>query len=335
MQYPLRPGPEKFSGSRRFRVFPRVSPILWRVANYSPISLFPMSKFSTWVTGARVRTLPLAVAPVYLGSAVAFTLDRFDPVLALLALVVALFLQIGVNYANDYSDGIRGTDDNRVGPQRITAAGLARPDAVKRAAFVTFGIAMLAGLAIVVITAQWWLLGIGALAVLAAWFYTGGKSPYGYAGLGELAVFVFFGLVATVGTNFIQTLLIDPLAVLVGIAFGFYATAVLLVNNIRDIDTDAAVGKKTLAVRLGRKASKTLFMLLIWLPVALNFLILLAYPAAILGMLNLLLVLPVTLIIMESRNPGELITALKLTSFAGLGFAVLVGTGIAVVSFSF
>ena len=294
-----------------------------------------MSKFSTWVTGARVRTLPLAIAPVYLGSAVAFTLDRFDPLLAILALVVALFLQIGVNYANDYSDGIRGTDDNRVGPQRITAAGLARPDAVKRAAFITFGVAVAAGLAIVVVTSQWWLLGIGALAVLAAWFYTGGKSPYGYAGLGEVAVFVFFGLVATVGTNFIQTLLIDPLAVLVGIAFGFYATAVLLVNNIRDIDTDTKVGKKTLAVRLGRKASKTLFMLLIWLPVGLNFLILLAYPAAILGMLNLLLVLPVTLIIMESRNPGELITALKLTSFAGLGFAVLVGTGIALVSFSF
>jgi 1,4-dihydroxy-2-naphthoate polyprenyltransferase len=282
-----------------------------------------------------VRTLPLAIAPVYLGSAVAFTLDRFDPVLALLALVVSLFLQIGVNYANDYSDGIRGTDDDRVGPKRITAAGLARPDAVKRAAFITFGIAMAAGLVIVVITSQWWLLGIGALAVLAAWFYTGGKSPYGYAGLGEAAVFVFFGLVATVGTNFIQTLLIDPLAVLVGIAFGFYATAVLLVNNIRDIDTDTKAGKKTLAVRLGRKASKTLFMLLIWLPVGLNFLILLAYPAAILGMLNLLLVLPVTLIIMESRNPGELITALKLTSFAGLGFAVLVGTGIALVSLSF
>lgn len=282
-----------------------------------------------------MRTLPLAIAPVYLGSAVAFTLDRFDPLLAILALVVALFLQIGVNYANDYSDGIRGTDDNRVGPQRITAAGLARPDAVKRAAFITFGIAVAAGLAIVLVTSQWWLLGIGALAVLAAWFYTGGKSPYGYAGLGEVAVFVFFGLVATVGTNFIQTLLIDPLAVLVGIAFGFYATAVLLVNNIRDIYTDAKVGKKTLAVRLGRKASKTLFMLLIWLPVGLNFLILLAYPAAILGMLNLLLVLPVTLIIMESRNPGELITALKLTSFAGLGFAVLVGTGIALVSFSF
>ena len=282
-----------------------------------------------------MRTLPLTIAPVYLGSAVAFTLDRFDPVLALLALVVSLFLQIGVNYANDYSDGIRGTDDDRVGPQRITAAGLARPDAVKRAAFITFGIAMAAGLVIVVITSQWWLLGIGALAVLAAWFYTGGKSPYGYAGLGEVAVFVFFGLVATVGTNFIQTLLIDPLAVLVGIAFGFYATAVLLVNNIRDIDTDTKAGKKTLAVRLGRKASKTLFMLLIWLPVGLNFLILLAYPAAILGMLNLLLVLPVTLIIMESRNPGELITALKLTSFAGLGFAVLVGTGIALVSLSF
>ena len=294
-----------------------------------------MSKFSTWVTGARVRTLPLAIAPVYLGSAIAVTIDRLDIILALLALIVALSLQVGVNYANDYSDGIRGTDDDRVGPQRITASGLALPQSVKRAALITFGIAMLAGLAIVFITGHWWLIGIGALAVLAAWFYTGGKSPYGYAGLGELAVFVFFGLVATVGTNYIQTGLIDPLAVLVGVGFGFYATAVLLVNNIRDIETDEKAGKRTLAVKLGRKPAKTLFMLLIWLPVALNILIFLAYPAAILGMLNLLLVLPVTLIIMESRNPGELITALKLTSFAGLGFAVLVGTGIAIVSFSF
>lgn len=293
-----------------------------------------MAKISTWITGARVRTLPLAVAPVFLGSATAYSLDSLDLGLAALALAVALLLQIGVNYANDYSDGVRGTDANRVGPKRITASGLARPDAVKRAAMITFSLAALAGLLIVVLTAQWWLVLVGLAAILAAWYYTGGKRPYGYNAMGELAVFVFFGLVATVGTNFIQTLVLDPLAVLLGSAVGCYAAAVLLVNNIRDIETDRQSGKNTLSVRIGAKASKTLFMLLIWLPVLLNFLLVLIYPATLLGMLNLLLVLPITLIILESKNPGELITALKLTSFAGLGFAVSVGLGIALVSFS-
>jgi 1,4-dihydroxy-2-naphthoate octaprenyltransferase len=292
-----------------------------------------VAKISTWITGARIRTLPLAVAPVILGSATAFSLDAFDLVLALLALAVALLLQIGVNYANDYSDGVRGTDANRVGPQRITAGGLARPAAVKRAAFITFGLAMLAGLAIVLITAQWWLIAVGLAAVVAAWYYTGGKRPYGYNGLGEISVFIFFGLVATVGTSFIQTLFLDPLAVMLGAALGLYASAVLLVNNIRDIETDRVAGKRTLSVRIGAKASKTLFMLLIWLPVLLNLVLVLVYPATLLGMFNLLLILPVTLILLESKNPGELITALKLTSLAGLGFAVLVGAGIAIVNF--
>jgi 1,4-dihydroxy-2-naphthoate octaprenyltransferase len=292
-----------------------------------------VAKISTWITGARIRTLPLAVAPVILGSATAFSLDAFDLVLALLALAVALLLQIGVNYANDYSDGVRGTDANRVGPQRITAGGLARPAAVKRAAFVTFGLAMLAGLAIVLITAQWWLIAVGLAAVVAAWYYTGGKRPYGYNGLGEISVFIFFGLVATVGTSFIQTLFLDPLAVMLGAALGLYASAVLLVNNIRDIETDRVAGKRTLSVRIGAKASKTLFMLLIWLPVLLNLVLVLVYPATLLGMFNLLLILPVTLILLESKNPGELITALKLTSLAGLGFAALVGAGIAIVNF--
>ena len=277
--------------------------------------------------------MPLAVAPVFLGSATAYSLDSLDLGLAALALAVALLLQIGVNYANDYSDGVRGTDANRVGPKRITASGLARPDAVKRAAMITFSLAALSGLLIVVLTAQWWLVLVGLAAILAAWYYTGGKRPYGYNAMGELAVFVFFGLVATVGTNFIQTLVLDPLAVLLGSAVGCYAAAVLLVNNIRDIETDRQSGKNTLSVRIGAKASKTLFMLLIWLPVLLNFLLVLIYPATLLGMLNLLLVLPITLIILESKNPGELITALKLTSFAGLGFAVSVGLGIALVSF--
>lgn len=287
----------------------------------------------TWITGARVRTLPLAVAPILLGSATASSLDRFDWTLALLALSVALLLQIGVNYANDYSDGVRGTDSDRVGPKRITAEGLARPAQVKRAALISFGLAMIAGLVIVLITGQWWMVAVGLVCVIAAWFYTGGKQPYGYHGLGELAVFVFFGLIATVGTNYIQTQVIDPLAVLLGGTFGLYASAVLLINNIRDIETDSKAGKRTLAVILGRKLSKSLFLLMIWIPVAINLLLFLIYPATLLGMLNLLLLLPITLIVFESRNPGELITALKLTSLAGLGFAALVGLGIYLVNF--
>lgn len=275
----------------------------------------------------------MAVAPIILGAATASTIDRFNPELTLLALMVALLLQIGVNYANDYSDGVRGTDVDRKGPTRITSAGLARPAAVKRAAFISFGLAMLAGLAIVVLTAQWWLLLVGAVSVVAAWFYTGGKQPYGYNGLGEISVFVFFGLIATVGTNYIQTLVIDPLAVLLGGAFGLYATAVLLVNNIRDIETDGKAGKKTLAVILGPKLSKALFLLMIWVPVGINLLLFFIYPATLLGMLNLLILLPITLIIAESKNSGELVTALKLTSLAGLGFATLVGLGIYLVNF--
>lgn len=292
-----------------------------------------MASIRDWITGARVRTLPLAVAPVFLGSALAGSIDRFDITLATLALLVALLLQIGVNYANDYSDGIRGTDTGRVGPLRLTASGLALPEDVKRAAFITFGLAMLAGLGIVVISGQWWLIAVGAACVLAAWYYTGGNSPYGYSGLGEVAVFIFFGLVATVGTNFVQTGFIDPLAVLLGSSLGLYASAVLLVNNIRDLETDRASGKRTLAVKLGEKPSKTLFLLLLWLPVLINLLLVLIYPATLLGMLNLLLLLPVTLIFMESKNPGELITALKLTSLAGLGYGVLVGLGVFLVSF--
>jgi 1,4-dihydroxy-2-naphthoate octaprenyltransferase len=292
-----------------------------------------MASIRAWVTGARVRTLPLAVAPVFLGSALAGSIDRFDITLATLALLVALLLQIGVNYANDYSDGIRGTDTGRVGPLRLTASGLALPEDVKRAAFITFGLAMLAGLGIVVLSGQWWLIAVGAACVLAAWYYTGGNSPYGYSGLGEVAVFIFFGLVATVGTNFVQTGFIDPLAVLLGSSLGLYPSAVLLVNNIRDLETDRASGKRTLAVKLGEKPSKTLFLLLLWLPVLINLLLVLIYPATLLGMLNLLLLLPVTLIILESKNPGELITALKLTSLAGLGYGVLVGLGVFLVSF--
>jgi 1,4-dihydroxy-2-naphthoate octaprenyltransferase len=293
-----------------------------------------MATISNWITGARVRTLPLAAAPVILGSATASLVDRFDVWLALGALLVALFLQIGVNYANDYSDGIRGTDDQRVGPLRLTASGVARPKSVKLAAFITFGIAGVIGLAMVAFVGQWWLIGVGAIAILAAWYYTGGKTPYGYAGLGEVAVFVFFGLVATIGTNYLMTLTLDPLAVIMGSASGLYASAVLLVNNIRDRATDEIAGKKTIAVRLGDKRSRVLFLMMIFVPVALNLLLILIYPATVIGLLNLLLLVPISGIALSGKTPKELITALKLTSLAGFGYGLLVGVGLFVVSFS-
>ena len=286
-----------------------------------------------WITGARVRTLPLAVAPIVLGSASADLVDRFDPLLAVLALLVALLLQIGVNYANDYSDGIRGTDANRVGPLRLTGSGLVRPQAVKLAAAITFGLAALAGLTIVLLTGQWWLVAVGAVSIVAAWYYTGGKSPYGYAGLGEIAVFIFFGLIATVGTAYIQILEIDPMAVLLGINFGFYATAVLLVNNIRDVETDRESGKNTLSVRIGVRASKWLFGALLILPVIFNILLASLYPATIIGLANLILVFPAFMAGVKGKTAKDYISALKLTSFAGLGFGLLVGLGLFIVAF--
>ena len=286
-----------------------------------------------WITGARVRTLPLAVAPIVLGSASADLVDRFDPLLALLALLVALLLQIGVNYANDYSDGIRGTDANRVGPLRLTGSGLVRPQAVKFAAALTFGLAALAGLAIVLLTGQWWLISVGVLCIIAAWYYTGGKSPYGYAGLGEISVFIFFGLIATVGTAYIQILEVDAMAVLLGVNFGFYATAVLLVNNIRDVATDRESGKNTLSVRIGVKASKWLFGALLILPVIFNLFLAALYPATIIGLANLMLVFPAFMAGVRGKTAKDYISALKLTSFAGLGFGLLVGLGLFVVSF--
>jgi 1,4-dihydroxy-2-naphthoate octaprenyltransferase len=292
-----------------------------------------MADLKSWVSGARLRTLPLAVAPVALGAATSDASQNFDLWLTLGALSVALFLQIAVNYANDYSDGVRGTDDFRVGPKRLTGSGAARAKDVKLVAFSFFGLAAVTGLALIIATAQYWLLALGAVAILAAWYYTGGKHPYGYAGLGEVVVFVFFGLVATVGTNYLQTLTLDPLAVVLGAAAGCYASAVLLINNIRDIDTDTKAGKKTLAVRLGDRRSRVLFLVLIYIPLAINILLILIYPATLLGLLNILLLVPISGIALSAKTPKELITGLKLTSYAGLGFGLLVGAGIALVNF--
>jgi 1,4-dihydroxy-2-naphthoate octaprenyltransferase len=173
-----------------------------------------------WIEGARLRTLPLAIAPVAIGAGAADAMQRFDLLLSALALGVALFLQIGVNFANDYSDGIRGTDDKRVGPLRLTGSKSVKPESVKTAAMLFFILAAASGFEIVVITGQWWLIAVGLLSIVAAWFYTGGKNPYGYAGFGEIAVFVFFGLVATIGTAYVQIGFVDLNSILGGIAAG-------------------------------------------------------------------------------------------------------------------
>lgn len=276
-----------------------------------------------WIEGARLRTLPLAIAPVALGAGIAKADGAFNLGLTLLALVVALFLQIGVNFANDYSDGIRGTDTKRVGPLRLTGSGSAKPQLVKNAAFGFFGLAALAGLAIVLITGFWWLVAVGIACIVAAWFYTGGKKPYGYSGFGEIAVFVFFGLVATVGTTFIQSRSLDQTSLILGSALGLFASAVLMVNNIRDRELDQHVGKRTLAVKIGARWSKVLFLAMLWLPMVLLSIVTLVYPSLALVWFVVLLSGPATLIFVMAKTAKELVLVLKLTSFIALGFGLL------------
>ncbi|MEQ4547307.1 1,4-dihydroxy-2-naphthoate polyprenyltransferase [Nocardioides kribbensis] len=227
-----------------------------------------MATPSDWIAGARPRTLPAAVSPVLAGTGVAAFVDEAVWWKAVLALVVSLALQVAVNYANDYSDGIRGTDDDRVGPMRLVGSGAAPAAAVKRAAFLAFGVAGLAGLVLAATTA-WWLVAVGLVSIVAAWYYTGGSNPYGYLGLGEVMVFVFFGLVAVVGTTYVQTAslaagdLAAALAAAVGI--GALACAILVVNNLRDIPSDTLAGKRTLAVKLGERRTRRLYVGLVGL----------------------------------------------------------------------
>ena len=226
-----------------------------------------MTSSEVWIAGARPKTLGAAIAPVIVGTAFA----GYDAELVnfSLALIVALALQIGVNYANDFSDGVRGTDDDRVGPIRLVGSGLAKPEAVKRAALLSFSIAALAGLILSART-EWYLLIIGALAIIAAWTYTGGPKPYGYQALGEVSVFIFFGLVATLGTYFVQVGSISWPVILAAISMGLLATAILNVNNLRDLERDERSGKRTLAVRLGAARTRTLYRLTIFLPLLLS-----------------------------------------------------------------
>lgn len=218
-----------------------------------------MATAAEWVEGARPRTLPAAVAPVLVGTGAAAQLDAASPVRGLLAGGVALALQVGVNYANDYSDGIRGTDLDRVGPLRLTGSGAARPGQVRAAAFAAFGVGALLGLALVALSGQWWLIAVGALSIAAAWYYTGGRRPYGYQGLGEVGVFVFFGVVAVLGTTYTQADRVSWPAVLGAVGVGLLACALLMVNNIRDIPTDVLSSKRTLAVRLGDHRARRVY----------------------------------------------------------------------------
>jgi 1,4-dihydroxy-2-naphthoate octaprenyltransferase len=286
-----------------------------------------------WVEGARLRTLPLAIAPVAIGAGAADAMQRFDLLLTALALGVALFLQIGVNFANDYSDGIRGTDDKRVGPLRLTGSKSVKPESVKTAAMFFFILAAASGFEIVVTTGQWWLIAVGLLSIVAAWFYTGGKNPYGYAGFGEIAVFVFFGLVATIGTAYIQIGFVDLNSVLGGIAAGSFAAAVLMVNNIRDLETDRISSKKTLAVRMGAKWAKRLFIFMIWFPFVVLLYFSLLYPISLLAFAAIFLVAPATLIVLTAKSAKELVLVLKLTSFASLTYALLLTLGLVVGAF--
>jgi len=295
-----------------------------------------------WIGGARLRTLTLGVVPVVLGTAVAFV-DSGEPgdfgdylakdghlAVALLALAVALYLQIGVNYSNDYSDGVRGTDEYRVGPARLTGAGLAKPRTVLTVALTFFGLAAVAGLVIVLLTQLWWLLLVGAAAIVAAWFYTGGKKPYGYNALGEVFVFVFFGLVAVLGTQFVQIREVTVSGWAAAVAAGFFACAVLMVNNIRDIDEDLLAGKRTLAVVVGRPVARVLYGLFLMLPYVVLLWFVLLYFRTGFTYFSLLLALPALAIGVSSRKPRELITALQLSSFASLAFGVVLGITLAV-----
>ena len=271
-----------------------------------------------WIIGARPRTLPAAVAPVAVATALAASDASALP--ALLALLVSLALQIGVNYANDYSDGIRGTDSDRVGPTRITAAGLATPASVKRAAFISFALAAVAGLALASMT-SWWLIAVGLAAILAAWGYTGGKNPYGYIGLGELFVFIFFGVVATVGTYFVQTEEITADSLLISIPMGTFACALLAINNIRDRALDAPAGKKTLAVRLGDRKARGFFALLIALGYAAT--MALMNPWALLTLLTLPIAISLVRGVLGQAQGRELIPFLAKTGQLQLLFSIL------------
>ncbi len=288
----------------------------------------PVATPAQWLEGARPRTLPAAVAPVAVGTGAAAAAGSALWWKALLALGVALALQVGVNYANDYSDGIRGTDAERVGPLRLVGSGVAPASAVKGAAFASFGLAALAGL-VLAVTTSWWLVVVGALSVAAAWGYTGGSRPYGYRGLGELSVFVFFGLVAVTGTAYVQVGRLTALAVAASVPVGMLACALLVVNNLRDRAGDEAVGKRTLAVVLGDRRTRLLYAGLVVLPFAAATGLAATRPGAALALLAAPLAVRPVRSVLAGALGRDLVASLRNTGRVQLAYGVLLAVGLA------
>ena len=287
-----------------------------------------MATAQQWFSASRPRTLPAAVAPVLVGTGAGFALGGFSWLRGGLALIVSLALQVGVNYSNDYSDGIRGTDADRVGPTRLVGSGLARPSSVKKAAFACFGIAGVAGLILAALT-SWWLLPVGVAAVTAAWFYTGGPKPYGYAGFGEIFVFVFFGLVAVLGTTYVQAGRISLTATAAAIGIGLLACALLMANNLRDVHTDEVSGKRTLAVLLGEPLSRRVFALTVagaYLAVAV---IGIRHPWCLIALLSVPLAIPPVRQVLGGARGRALVVVLGATARVEIVYAVLLSFGLA------
>ena len=287
-----------------------------------------MTTAAQWLEGARPRTLPAALAPVLVGTGAAAQVDSFRPGRAALALIVALALQVGVNYANDYSDGIRGTDEDRVGPLRLVGGGHAPAAAVLRAALLALGLAALVGLVLAALT-SWWVLLVGIAALAAAWGYTGGDKPYGYRGLGEISVFVFFGLVAVLGTTFVQAERLTWAALGGGIACGALACAILVTNNLRDIPTDTLAGKRTLAVVLGDRRSRVLYPALLGAALLVPVLLAPAIPTALLALLAAPLALEPVMKVRGGVGGRELVGVLAATGRLQLVYGVLLALGLA------
>ncbi|GAA1460649.1 1,4-dihydroxy-2-naphthoate polyprenyltransferase [Williamsia maris] len=280
-----------------------------------------------WFDGARPRTFPNAIAPVLAGTGAAAWLGDALWWKALLALVVSVSLIVGVNFANDYSDGIRGTDDDRVGPMRLVGSKAASPHSVRNAAFTAFAIAGVSGV-VLSLTSAWWLILVGAVCIAGAWFYTGGKNPYGYAGFGEVAVFVFFGLVGVLGTQFVQAGEIDWVGFVSAVAVGSYSSAVLVANNLRDIPSDTESGKTTLAVRLGDKRTRDLHLGLVAVPSVLSVVLVIATPWALVGLLAAPLAWRAHSPVRAGAQGPALIPALAQTGLAMVVWALATAVGL-------
>ena len=287
-----------------------------------------MATWSQWVEGARLRTLPAAVAPVLVGTGAAYAVNQGDAGYALLALMVSLALQVGVNYANDYSDGIRGTDQDRTGPVRLVGQRLADPRDVKLAAMICFASAALVGLALVALSGAFAMLLVGAASIAAAWYYTGGKRPYGYSGLGELFVFVFFGLVATLGTTYTQALSVSAASLAGAVGVGALASAILVANNLRDIPTDQEHGKRTLAVRLGDSRTRQLYAGLLVVAFACVVLAGGIHPSALIALLSFALAIPLVRRVLGGALGRDLVLVLSGTGRLELVYGVLLAIGL-------